>query len=292
MHGLRWAHLNRPIAGHIKRLAIGLRRPAQVHHHLPDPRILAAQWQGKDFTRTGGELNIALDQYRALLPLPWRERVGERGGSCCTHRTIGSDFQRVRTGSAFHVMQQGGQAAFIPRRKEARQNQLGHQRVAHGHAHFTRAHFFYIEGHRHQTQLTLEIRHIQRDDGLALRISFYHAREQRYGARRHHIQTFAAIRIAALIVAARIQAANQAPVIVAHPHTQLALAQVVRLRSGCFEARKLQNALIDGGQGHIGRLAARCHAGNRHRNVNFLPWRNFARRINRHFQRALSRIQP
>ena len=97
----------------------------------------------------------------------------------------------------------------------------------------------------------------KRDLRLALVVELHRAAEQRDGARRHDVEPADVAGIAAGPDAAEFvgPGVEQAAVVVAHGDAEPTLAEVVVGRIGRAEARELQDAFVDGGQGDEGVLA-------------------------------------
>ncbi len=91
-------------------------------------------------------------------PLPVRKRQRPFGG----HSNL-----KIGRGPGAVVDVQG-QDAFIPRREKAGLGELGHHRRGHGHLPVGGAEPFRVEGHRHQTDLPVEVRQFQGDRRFAV----------------------------------------------------------------------------------------------------------------------------
>jgi hypothetical protein len=219
-------------------LAVWKPGPAHLEADLAD----AGDGRGQERNLLGDPL--AQDQGDHLL-----EGHGDAVGG------VGLD--RIGPGLALDIVQLQRGHRLVAGGQEARQVEVGHHRLAHGHGLGARADGGVGPGHGHDPQLAVEVGGRQLDHRLAVQAGLDDAGPQGHGLDRRHRQALAAQLVGAEIDIGRRAhvRVEQAAVVVAIVQGQGPLAEVPLGRVGAVLAGQAQDALVHRRDGDLGLLA-------------------------------------
>ena len=155
---------------------------------------------------------------------------------------------------AIHIVDGEGCGGDVSRRQEARQDEFGRHIIAYGQRLGSMADGPATPGHRHQAQLAIEVRHVQRDRGPAVAAHGNRSREQRNCPRRHDGQTGTADLVTPLADGGcrTLVGIEQAAIIIEQINIQCCLAEIPGIGIGRGKAGQRENALIHRRNGHPG----------------------------------------
>src|SRR4029077_20330968 len=171
-------------------------------------------------------------------------------------RAIGDNCEMISARCAVVIVKREGEPCRVTRRQESWQRQVSDDRVSNDQLLLTMTDGVAAVGDRHQPELSLEIRDVQRDLRRSVASDLHRAGKKRHGARAGHLQWLSPDRfIAALVNCAGIgTAVEQAAVIVADIETEPPLAKQEFYRIRRLISCELQDPFVDRGKRYVGLL--------------------------------------